>query len=167
MPQVCPATNVFDFALRRELDSELYYRQIAAIVKYEELEVILEGLAEDEQRHYEIVRMLKKQSPEYLKINSDLEKITVARGMDRGNECLSIDQNTIASERDEQMDLYRAALHKEEQSVQLYKKLKAATDQQAQKDIIAGLIQEEERHVEVLGNIIMYCTGKCRSLKGT
>ena len=44
--------NVFDFALKIELDSEKYYRELAAQAEYQELKVVLEGLADDEQRRY-------------------------------------------------------------------------------------------------------------------
>jgi len=35
-----------------EVDGEKYYRELAAKVKCEELKVVLNGLADDEQRHY-------------------------------------------------------------------------------------------------------------------
>jgi len=154
MPQVCLTVKVIDCALSMELDSELYYRQLAAGVKYEELKVVLEGLAEDEHHHYKIVQTLKKLSPENLEQDPGLGKGAVAHGMDRRKLFLSTDQNSIAKERYEQLDVYRAALRKEEESVQLYQRLLADTDHQAQKNIIGRLIQEEQRHVEVLGNII-------------
>lgn len=154
MSQVCLPVKVIDCALSMELDSELYYRQLAASVKYEELKVVLEGLAEDEHRHYKIVQTLKKLSPENEELDPDLGKVTLAHGMDRRKLFLSTDQNSIAKERYEQLDIYRAALNKEQESVKLYQRLMVETDKQAQKVIVARLIQEEEKHVEVLGNII-------------
>ena len=64
------------------------------------------------------------------------------------------DQDSIAKWKDEQRDVYQAALHKEEASVHLYKKLKETVESPAEKAILEKLVQEEENHAEVLENIM-------------
>ena len=58
--------NIYDFALKMELDGEQYYFEQAAKVTHPELRVVLKGLAEDEQRHYRIVQQLQNQKERLL-----------------------------------------------------------------------------------------------------
>jgi len=147
--------NVFDFALKMELDGEKYYRELAAQAKYQELKVVLEGLADDEQRHYKIVQALQNRI-----FNSYLESDPAVSNARNGFEpgmnktFLPQDADSIAKLKAEQLDLYQAALRKEAESIQIYKKLKETAGQQAEQDIIEKLVHEEEKHAEVLGNII-------------
>ena len=64
------------------------------------------------------------------------------------------DQDSIAKFKDEQVDVYRAALLKEEESVQLYKKLQETAEQETETIVLERLMQEEQKHVVVLENII-------------
>ena len=146
--------NVFDFALKMELDGERYYRQQAEKVKYDELKVVLEGLADDEQRHYKIVQLLQKQKIDYIEPDPAMGKARNVFELAKNKKFILKDQDSIAKLKDEQWDVFQAALRKEEDSVQLYIKLKETSKQQAEKDIIEKLVREEESHAEVLGNII-------------
>lgn len=145
--------NVFDFALKMELDGEQYYRQQAAKVKYEDLKVVLEGLADDEQRHYKIVLSFQNQS-HYIEADPSISKVRNVFDLGKNKEFISKNKDSIAKLKDEQLDVYQAALLKEEESVQLYKKLKETSEQQAKKNTLEKLMHEEEKHAEILGNII-------------
>lgn len=122
--------NIFDFALKMELDSEMYYRELAAKAEYQELKVVLDGLADDEQRHYMIVQALQNRI-----FNSYLESDPAVSNAQNGFEpgmnltFLPKDEDSIEKLEVEQLDLYQAALRKEEESIQIYKKLKEAAEQ--------------------------------------
>ena len=146
--------NAFDFALKMESDGEKYYREQAAKVKYNDLKVVLEGLADDEQRHYRIVGLLQNLNFDFIEADQAISKTRNIFEIAKNKEFISKDEDSIAKLKDEQMDVYQAALRKEEESVELYKKLKETAEQQAEKDIIEKLVHEEEKHAEVLGNII-------------
>jgi len=146
--------NTFDFALKMEVDGEKYYREHAAKVQYEELKVVLEGLADDEQRHYKIVKLLQNQTFNFMEADRTISNTKNVFESSKNKEFIPKDKESIAKLKDEQMDVYQAALRKEEESVELYKKLQETAEQQAEKDIIQKLVNEEEKHAEVLGNII-------------
>lgn len=147
--------NIFDFALRMEVDGEKYYRELAANVKYEELKVVLKGLADDEQRHYKIVQALQNQIfNSYCEADTSLNKTRNGFELGKNKTFIPKDKDSIVKLKAEQLDVYRAALSKEEESIKIYKKLKETAGQQAEKDILEKLMHEEERHAEVLGNII-------------
>jgi rubrerythrin len=144
--------DIFDFALQMELDGEKYYRDLAEKVNHDDLKKVLEGLAEDEQRHYKIIQLAQSQTFNHI-ADSSLSSIpnVFSRNKDKA---FVPEDDLIAKLKDEQSDVYRAALLKEEESVALYKKLQEDSKQPEAKRIFEKLMQEEEKHVEVIENII-------------
>jgi rubrerythrin len=145
--------DIFDFALKMELDGEKYYRELAAKAKYDDLKKVLIGLAEDEQRHYKIIESAQKQVLKPIEASPYLSQIQNVF-VNQNKEFALKDKDFIAKLKDEQFDVYEAALEKERESVQLYKKLKEDTGIQEEKIIFERLMHEEEKHVEVIENII-------------
>lgn len=144
--------NIFDFALKMELDGEKYYRDFAGKTKDDDLKKVLIGLAEDEKRHYEIIQLAQNQTFKFIQADPALAKI---KNVFADNTELVGDKKAIIAKlKDEQFDYYQAALVKENQSVELYQKLKETVDDPDGKAICEKLIHEEEKHVEVLDNII-------------
>ena len=121
---------------------------------YTDLKVVLKGLAEDEQRHYRIVQQLQNQKSTYIEPDPAIGAARNVFAIAGDKPFIPKDQDSIAKWKDEQRDVYQAALRKEEESVRIYKNLKETVESPAEKDILAKLAQEEERHAEVLGNII-------------
>ena len=146
--------NGFDFALKMELDGERYYKNLAETVKYDELKKVLEDLAEDEQRHYRIIELAKNQTLEQIKDNPYLTKVQNVFTITANIKSVEDHKDRIEKLKDEQSDVYRAALLKEKESVALYKKLTEDANTPEEKIIFAKLMHEEEKHVEVIDNII-------------
>jgi rubrerythrin len=146
--------DAFEFALKMELDGEKYYRDLAERAKYDDLKKVLEGLAEDEQRHYQIIQLAQNQTLQNIEANPSLSKIQNVFVIHKNKEFLSDNKEFIAKLKDEQSDVYRAALVKEKESVKLYKKLKESSERHEEKRIFETLMHEEEKHVEVIENII-------------
>lgn len=146
--------NVFEFALQMELDGEKYYRDLAERVNYDDLKKVLEGLAEDEQRHYQIIQLAQNQTVQHIEANPSLKKIQNVFATHKNKEFFTNNNELIAKLKDEQSDVYRAALVKEKESVELYSKLSEQSEKQEEKKVFATLMQEEEKHVEVIENII-------------
>jgi len=144
--------DIFDFALKMESDGETYYRALAEKVIYEDLKTVLVGLADDEHRHFEIIKSVQNQTFNYgddPKL-SKIKNVFAADNKDLAPE----NKELMAKLKDEQIDVYRAALLREKESVALYKKLIIASDLQEQKAICETLMHEEEKHMEVIDNII-------------
>ncbi|SFL35378.1 ferritin-like domain-containing protein [Pelosinus propionicus] len=144
--------DIFDFALQMELDGEKYYRDLADKVRDNDLKTVLEGLAEDEQRHYKIIQLAQSQIFNPI---SDSSLHDMPNVFSRNKEkTFVLETDLIAKLKDEQSDVYRAALLKEEESVALYKRLQEDSNHPEAKLIFKKLMQEEEKHVEVIENII-------------
>ena len=147
--------NVFEYALKMERDGEWYYREQAIKTQYEELKVVLEGMADDELRHYQIIQALQNRKIEYIPGSEEMKsKIQNVFEQAKNKPLISKDQDSIAKFRAEQVDVYRAALLKEEESVKLYKKLQETAEQETETIVLERLMQEEQKHVVVLENII-------------
>lgn len=143
--------NIFDFALKMELDGEKQYRDLAARVKDADLKTVLEALADDEKSHYKIIQLAQEQTFTHIETDPTLRKLP---NVFDNKEFVGNKQEFIAKLKDEQIDLYRAALVKELESVELYKKIREKSQRHDEIVICEKLIHEEEKHVEVIGNII-------------
>ena len=112
---------------------------------------MLTGLADDERSHYELILAGKNNhfcSPDAtLSLTGQKNVFAFDREFINRNEA-------IAKLKDEQVDIYRGALVKEQESVALYKDLLATAGTEAEREICTKLVQEEEKHVAVLDNII-------------
>ena len=146
--------NVFDFALKMEVDGEQYYRKQAEKVKYEELKVVLEALADDEHRHYGIVRALQHSGNNDNVVDSEVSKVKNVFELGKSKDFIPQDKESIAKLKAEQLDVYLAALLKEEESVKLYKQMMETAEDQSSKSLIKKIMHEEEQHAQVLGNIV-------------
>ena len=146
--------SVLDFALKMEIDGEQYYRKQAKKVKYEGLKVILEALADDEHRHYGIVLALQHPANNHPAVDVSVSTVKNVFEIGKNKEFIAKDKESIAKLTAEPLDIYLAALLKEEESVNLYKKMLETVEGQSNKGIIEKLVHEEEQHVQVLGNII-------------
>lgn len=142
--------DIFDFALKMELDGEKYYRELAKNAQYDELRVVLDKLADDEQRHYDIIKAFQEHT------QVDISDSALTGGIENIFANRSTAQNTadIPKLKDEQIDIYKAALMKENESIDVYDNLKIKTDSPDIKAICEKLANEEKRHAQILETII-------------
>ena len=144
--------QIFDFALQMELDGEQYYRNLASQVQYDDLKTVLTGLADDERSHYELI--LAGKNNHFCSHDATLSLAGQKNVFAFDREFINRNEEAIAKLKDEQIDIYRGALIKEQESVALYKDSLARAGTEAEREICTKLVQEEEKHVAVLENII-------------
>ena len=57
--------NIFEFAMKMEKDGELFYREMVKKTTNKNLKVLLQLLAEDEVKHYNLLNLMNsQQNPE-------------------------------------------------------------------------------------------------------
>ncbi|MDR3588192.1 MAG: ferritin family protein [Negativicutes bacterium] len=144
--------DIFDFALKMELDGEKFYRDLAGKTSFAELKPVLEGLAEDEKRHYQIIQSVQQQTLHFIEADPALANLDNVFSKSKG--VVPGDKEFVSRLKGEQTDAYRAALEKEKESVELYGKLGANAKGAEERTICNRLRQEEEKHVELLEDII-------------
>lgn len=144
--------NLFDFALTMELDGEAYYKELAAKTAHPDLKAVLAGLAAEERRHYDIIKAARGGEwgtvPEQ-PVLSAVRHVFADKTFD-----LADQERTIPRLKAESIDLYRAALGKEKESVSLYQELGRKAVSPEEKALCQKLLEEEKGHMEVMDNII-------------
>ena len=142
--------SILQFALQLELDGEKYYRQLAAQTQYEELKYVLEQLADDEQRHYHFIQEIEKAGADQIVANPSLQ---AAQNVFSGNRKFTeVEAEKLKTE---QIDLYRAAVIKEQESIDLYNKIAEEAINPGEKSLAGILAREEGKHKEILETIVM------------
>lgn len=140
--------NSLEFAIRMELDGEKYYKEQAEINKDNGLSAVFLNLAEDEENHARILQNMFNELAFELQDNNTLDQSkNVFKGL--GNF-----ENKIW-ELPKQVDLYRAALEKEKESIELYSKLLGLATDGHEKECFQYLVNQEEDHFAILEELIL------------
>ena len=139
--------NYIEFAIQMEIDGENYYKDQAGKNKGNPLEKVFLDLAADEKKHAELVRNYAD---------------AVDYKLDDDNAYVEF-QNVFKAEPDfkmegkvdaDQLDAYRLALKKEEESIYLYKKMKTEAENEKGKALFDYLIKQEEYHFRIFDEMV-------------
>ncbi len=139
--------DIYDFALEKEQKSEKLYRQIADQCKNTGLKNIFTMLADEEQKHYNIVKKLQENDTSQrteTSIISDAKKVFERMRDER----LTVGCN------EKQIDTYREAQRFEEESRDYYKEKAEQVDDDYQQNLFQKLAREEQCHYDLLDGII-------------
>lgn len=138
--------NALDFAIQMELDGEQYYRRQAEINRENNLYSVCIMLATDEAHHAQILTSRKARQPVEMPDSDTLKK---AKNVFNGIGDIEMALKPIPS----QLDFYRIASEKEEQSIALYSELKSKAEDKQDAELFEYLIGQEKQHFEVLDNL--------------
>lgn len=136
--------DILEFAIQMELDGEKYYREQAEKNSTNSLHTVFSELAEEENNHSRLLQD-KKQGISFKAVPA--VRLSLQNVFDKTPD-FRIDIN----ENPGQADVYRMALEKEKQSIELYKKLLDAGGDD--KDLYEYLILQEEAHYGLLEDIL-------------
>ena len=140
--------KVLEFAINMELDGEKYYTDQAEINKKNGLSKVFLLLAADEKNHAKtLTNRLNNISGTF--IISDA--LSVSKNIFSNLKSFKDEYTLIPS----QLDAYRAALEKEEESITLYKKLLTEAQSETDKILFQSLIKDEESHRNVLDDLVL------------
>ncbi|MFA6848799.1 MAG: ferritin family protein [Selenomonadaceae bacterium] len=143
--------DIFAYALQMELDGETYYTKLAKNAGYKDLEVVFLDLAKAEKSHYDIIKAARDEG-HYTFTPEPVRNLPNVFAFP--DELKEKSPEWLAQWKKEQVDVYQAALIKEQQSVELYKDLKVKVAVAEEKDICDRLILEETKHVHVIEDLI-------------
>jgi rubrerythrin len=138
--------NTIEFAIQMEQDGEAYYRKQAELNKDNSLRPVCEMLANDEYHHRQILLSRSRLKSYEL---TDSDTLISAKNIFSGIEDLGSELKQIPS----QLDFYRFASEKEQQSIDLYSDLLSKAENQQDIELFKYLIGQEKQHFEVLDNL--------------
>jgi rubrerythrin len=138
--------DVYDFALKMELDGKAYYHTLAEKSKLPGLKKIFLRLAEDEQKHYDIFQELKQKG------SSDMADTTVLEEAKNVFEDLATDKSALVQLKDD-LAGYQHAMKLEADSFRLYEEAASKESDPRIKALVLKIASEEQKHFNILQNI--------------
>ena len=138
--------DIYEFALKMEKDGEDYYRKLAADCQDQGMKAIMQMLADEEVKHYEILQAMQKNAPiEHESPETMAQVKNIFEQMLERKDSLKLNGK--------QSEVYRKAQAIEEDSGKFYREKAAEMSDAADKALLIKLAVEEERHAEILGNL--------------
>ena len=138
--------NIFEFAMKMELEGKAYYQKLAADTADGGLKSIFSSLASDEQKHYEIILSIKS--------GTELKMIDSAVLEEAKNlfELLMTDENASVILK-KSLDGYQHARKIEADSVKLYEDMAKKEDNPEIVQLLLRIANEEKKHFNILDNL--------------
>ena len=137
--------NVFDFAMKIELQGKAYYETLAGSARIPELKGIFTGLAADEQKHYDLFKSLKEGKNWGM---ADSVMLQQARSV-----FIDLVGSPAPQEMQDALGAYQLALKMETESVRLYEKMAKKEEDPVLVRLYLTLANEEKNHYNILYNI--------------
>jgi len=141
--------NVFDFAMKMELDGKAYYEKLAAESSVSGLKSIFTSLAADEQKHYDIILAIKTGT------NPKMADSTVLETAKNLFEEMAADR-TMAGSLHKSLDGYQHARKIEADSVRFYEDMAKKEDNPETVQLLLRLANEEKKHFNIMDNLYDY-----------
>ncbi|UCG60715.1 MAG: ferritin family protein [Candidatus Zixiibacteriota bacterium] len=144
--------NIFEFAMKMEMDGKEFYEQSATKVDSPELKRILTELAGDEEKHYAIFRALRDGVPvEY----EEAKKTKILAEVKNVFETLK-SQNKDFSFPDSAKEIWVQAQKIERDSEDFYREKADEVADKHQKSILTRIADEEQKHWITMENVIKF-----------
>ncbi len=150
--------NVFDYAIKMELDGKAFYEKLAKETESEGLRKIFSELAEDEQKHYDIFSKLKE--------NQSLNSMPDSTALEGAKNIFTEMQADVSSQKllKTNLDAYQQAMNAEKESAKLYRDAAAKEENAEVKALLLKIAIEEEKHLNILENIFDFVNAPTHSL---
>lgn len=142
--------NVFDFAMKMEIDGKAYYEGLAARTEVPGLRRIFTLLAQDEQKHFETFRDMKSGMSPLMVDSATLDTAkTIFTEMQADEDFArrSITANDV------ELDAYKHAMKIEDDSVRLYTDAARKEQDPERRALLLRIVAEEEAHYNIVENI--------------
>lgn len=139
--------NVFDFAMKMELDGKAFYEKLAKETNIVGLQTIFSRLAADEQKHYDIFLALKGQTQA-----TAMEDTTVLEQAKNVFEQLLAQKETLGPVKGD-LEGYRFAMKIEADSFRLYEDAAQKERSEDVKNLLLRIAGEERKHFTIVQNI--------------
>jgi len=144
--------NVFEYAMKMELDGKQYYEDSAADIDSPELKRILMELADDEQKHYNIFRAMRDGLPVEFEQSKQTKILTEVKNV---FETLKA-KNKNYKFPDNAKDIWVHAREVEKKTEDFYREKAGELDDNKQKNILIRIADEEHKHWVTMESIIKF-----------
>ncbi len=144
--------NVFEFAMQMETDGRNYYLESAEKTDDPQLKKILQELADDELKHYQIFKALNEgQYAEY----DEAKQTQILSSVKNVFEAMKLEGSKFSFEAGIEK-IWQEAREVEKRSEEFYREKAEELDDDNQKHILNRIADEEHRHWVTLDNVIKF-----------
>lgn len=144
--------DIFEYAMKMEMDGRMFYIEHANKATSPELKKILLELADDEQKHYNIFKALKDgHAAEY----KEAEKTTILATVKNVFEAMRAEDKNYAFPADAKK-LWEEAREVEKKAEAFYREKAKEVGKPAQAAILHKIADEEHRHWVTMENVIQF-----------
>lgn len=140
--------NIYEFAMEMELDGKKYYEDLSKKTDKKGLRTIFDMLAEDELRHYDIIKNFNENKEIKIESNTLKNANNIFTQMLQGTEDFSV--NAL------ELEVYKHAVNLEEESIEFYEKHREKAKSEVERSAFHKLILEEKKHKLILENILEF-----------
>ncbi len=139
--------NAYEYAMKVEKDGEKYYRELADKSLYSGLKMVFNILANEEVKHYNIIKNMMKNS------EIDINKLDMILDTKTIYEALSTQKDSVNFNNDE-IKFYEEAIAREDGAQKFYLEKAEELKSENEKQVFIMLAAEEKKHAVVLQNIL-------------
>lgn len=143
--------ELLDLALSMELDLEKFYREQAELNKDNSLKVVFTMLANEEEKH---ACLLGANADNLTLALEDSNILSEVQPIFKDMADLATDIKDIP----DQLDAYRMALEKEQQSLKFYQDLYAEATEEQSKKVFEFLAKQEDKHCVIIEELVKMVT---------
>ena len=144
--------DVFDYAMKMELDGKAYYEEHADKTELPELREILMTLAADEQKHFEIFKALRDGKEADFPAERDTKILVDVRNVFEKLRTQGEDFKFAS----EVVEVWKKAQLVEKESEDFYRGKAAEVDSDHQKQMLNRVADEEHKHWTTIENVIRF-----------
>ncbi len=140
--------DIMEFAINMEIEGENFYNEQADRSKDDRLKTVMLMLANEEKHHAELlVSKSKELQYQLIKSNTISDAESIFKGLK--------DFKSDIKEFPDQLDFYRMALDKEQQSIELYNKLLLEVTDDKSKELFEYIIDQEKDHYKIIEELVL------------
>lgn len=139
--------NVYEFAMKMELDGKAFYEKLKAGTSVVGLKKIFSMLADDEQKHYDTILDYKEKAGK-----AQMEE---SKALENARNIFAeiIEEKKKIDIMKEDLDGYRLAMKIESDSVQFYEDAAKRERREPVRNMLLKLAEEEKKHYNIVENI--------------
>ncbi len=141
--------NPLEFAMQLELEGKEFYLNQAKLMEDSQLKEVFEGLAEDEEKHYQLLKQIKE-SGVYDYVESTIPEHA-------GSIFTEPDNSKLPEEKySSYVAIFQQAMEFEVKAIDLYGDLARQAKSESERNAFLMLEREEEAHRSLLWRILQF-----------
>lgn len=138
--------NLFDFAMKMEMDGKAYYEKLAAENPVAGLKNIFLSLAQDELKHYKAIQDMKAG------VKGEMADTGILKEAQNVFQDLVLDRSVVDNMKKD-LDGYRHAMKIEAESIRLYEDAAAKENNTETAQLLLRIAGEEKKHFNIMENL--------------